>query len=366
MRHSLKTVMHRTLTAVELGYRIVRGIDYQTLSQYILKINKHREIDAVLYEVSHCLKDILDYELFGFALKSGDTMDLWIDPRMYGQSFSDYVMREYGCQNADCCIHNLEKTPGVSRHNPDAVDLDNLISFKVIDGAHSARMYILPRKKMLRYHTTIIGTIISSISIALEKNLSIQQLENDAAVDPLTKCYNRRALDTFMENDIAYARRHGQELSVIMFDLDDFKMINDVHGHPAGDAVLKAVSSRVHSLVRKSDYLARYGGEEFVLVLPDTTLNNAVRLADKLRQAIEHEAISTGDTSITATASFGVASLEKKAGGSALVREADDRLYRAKTTGKNRVVPVLAPCISDKGFKSSKPAGRCGGIVQMA
>ncbi len=80
MSRNLKSMLQSAISNLEFGYRIIRGIDYATLSQYILKINKHRDIDAILKEVSHCLKDILDYELFGFALKISNSVDLWIDP----------------------------------------------------------------------------------------------------------------------------------------------------------------------------------------------------------------------------------------------------------------------------------------------
>ena len=281
-------------------------------------------------------------------------MDLWIDPRIYGSQFKRFVIEDYGCQNIDCTIHNFENKTKENRHISDIVDMNNLISYVVTDGTYSARLYILPQKKMLLHHNVIINTIISSINIALEKNLNIQQLENAAAIDPLTFCYNRRALDTFIESDIAFAKRHGIELSVIMFDLDNFKKINDVYGHLAGDAVLKAISSLIPSLVRKSDYLVRYGGEEFVLVLPDSTLYNAVQVAHKIRIMIDNNRVQFDGKSIAVSASFGVAGLENKQEGSCLLQEADERLYRAKSLGKNNVVPSLLPCFADKHFVSHK------------
>ncbi|NTW65872.1 MAG: GGDEF domain-containing protein [Nitrospirae bacterium] len=203
---------------------------------------------------------------------------------------------------------------------------------------------------MLDYHDTIISTIVDSISIALEKNLSRTLLENAAAIDPLTNCYNRRALDSFIENDIAYAQRNRKDLSIIMLDIDNFKGINDTYGHLAGDAVLREISTMLPTLVRKSDYLARYGGEEFVLVLPDSSLYHAVQLADKIRKTIERRSVRFEDKSITFTASFGVACLENKTDRVSLLKEADERMYRAKATGKNRVVPSLLPCFADRSF----------------
>jgi diguanylate cyclase (GGDEF)-like protein len=137
-----------------------------------------------------------------------------------------------------------------------------------------------------------------------------------------------------------------------MLDLDNFKMINDVYGHPAGDEALRTISGLILSLVRKSDYLVRYGGEEFVLVLPHSTLYNAVQVAHKIRKMIENQRVQFEGKSIAVTASFGVAGHENKQDGYRLLREADDRLYQAKSFGKNTVVPSLLPCFADKHFIS--------------
>jgi diguanylate cyclase (GGDEF)-like protein len=350
MNQNITKLLRNTLNAIGLSYRIVRGIDYRTLSHYILKINRHKEIDAILLEVSTCLKDILEYELFGFALKNGNSMDVWIDPRAFSMPFADFIKKDFDCQNIDVNIHYFEKKTDDSSHNSDTINVNNLMSYNVIEGQKTARLYILPRKKMLNYHDSIINTIVNSLSIAVENNLCIQHLKNAAAIDSLTGCYNRRALDCFIENDFAYALRNGNDLSVIMMDIDNFKEINDVHGHPAGDVALKEISSLISSLVRRSDYVARYGGEEFIIILPDTNLYSAVQLADKIRKKIEGLTISCKQHSFALTASFGVAGRERKPNAESLVREADDRLYKAKSLGKNTVVPSMLPCFADRNF----------------
>jgi len=343
-------VMKEAASVLKLGYKMARGIDYKTLSDYILKINKYKNIDDMLYEASKCLKDILDLELFGFVLKKDAAMDVWLRPRAHTSLFINALSREFNGQNIVYTVHRFEEETPERCHNNDMFDFDNVISYRVIENDFISRLYILPKRKMLDYHDSVVGTIISSISIALEKILSIKQLENAATIDPLTTCYNRRALDSFIASDIFYAQRYGTDLSVIMIDIDDFKSINDLYGHHAGDAVLKDICTLLPSLVRKSDYLARYGGEEFVLVLPDTTLYSAVHLAEKLRSKIETHNIDLGGRRIKITASFGVASLENKTDGSSLLREADEKLYKAKATGKNCVVPSRLPCITDATF----------------
>ena len=348
----LKNLLNQVVTAATLAYRTVRGIDYQILSRYILKINQHADIDSVLLEISRCLKDILGYELFGFALKKGCNMDVWIDPRRFGTQFSDVVARDFESQKNGFLVHHLTDTEPENSHNYDRFDINNLISYKVIDNDCVARLYILPKKNILSHHDTIISIIIQSLNLALDKNLCIQQLEHAAALDPLTDCYNRRALCNFITSDIAYAQRNGGNLSVIMFDLDNFKEINDLHGHMAGDSVLREISALIRGNIRRSDYIARYGGEEFLLVLPDTNLYFAVQLADKLRKKIEGYTVRHSGQTLTLTASFGVASLENKRDVNSLLREVDERLYKAKSIGKNNVVPSLLPCFADRTFVS--------------
>jgi len=350
MFNKTQKVVKDAASVLKLGYKIARGFDYKTLNKYVLKINQYGSIDDMLCEASKCLKDILDFELFGFVIKKDAVMDVWLKPQAHTSPFINSLMREFSGQNIVCTVHHFDEETTEECHNNDDIDIDNVISYKIIENDYISRLYILPKRKMLYYHDSIVGTIISSISIALEKILSIKKLENAATLDPLTTCYNRRALDSFIASAIFYAQRYGTDLSVIMIDIDNFKSINDLYGHHAGDAVLKDICTLLPSLVRKSDYLARYGGDEFVFVLPDTTLYSAVHLAEKLRCKIEMHSIDLGSRRIAITASLGVASLENKPNGSSLLREADEKLYEAKAVGKNCVVPNLLPCIAGTTF----------------
>jgi diguanylate cyclase (GGDEF)-like protein len=360
-----KKIMKEAVATLQLGYRITRGIDYRTLSAYILKINRCKDIDDILIEASRCLKDILDYELFSFILKNGTSLDLWIEPRAHTTLFIEFLRKEFNGQIIDCNVHGLNEKTGVNCHNFDTIDTSSIMSYLIMENNFISRLYILPKRNVRKCHSTIVNAIIGSISIALENALNINQLRTAATVDPLTNCYNRRALDSFITSDILYAKRYGTALSAIMIDLDDFKKINDVHGHQAGDAVLKDICTLLPSLVRKSDYLARYGGEEFVLVLPDTTLYSAVRLR-KTQKKIEMHETRLSDKSIRVTASFGVASLENKPDGCSLLRAADERLYKAKAIGKNCVVPDLLPCFTDRTFMSKDRAHKYANTVRVA
>jgi diguanylate cyclase (GGDEF)-like protein len=167
------------------------------------------------------------------------------------------------------------------------------------------------------------------------RNLAIAEIR--AATDALTGLPNARALRDNLVRMIAQASRSGLHLSAILCDLDHFKEINDVYGHEKGDEALAAASAVLRGALRESDLAGRYGGEEFLILLPDTPLEGAMMLAEKLRTGIELVDVPGVDRKITA--SFGVASFPADApDGTALVRTADRALYAAKASGRNCVV----------------------------
>lgn len=157
--------------------------------------------------------------------------------------------------------------------------------------------------------------------------------------DPLTGLFNRRALEERARREVLLAQRTGRPLSLVLFDVDDFKAINDTHGHKAGDRVLQALARAIGQGVRGHDIVARYGGEEFLVLLPDTDGDRAVELAERLRQALRGLGLAESGQPVPVAASFGVASLgEPEEDWDGLVVAADRALYRAKQAGKNRVV----------------------------
>lgn len=172
----------------------------------------------------------------------------------------------------------------------------------------------------------------------LEKNeATLQAL---AARDGLTGLYNHRTFYTMLDDELARARRFERPLSLLMLDIDHFKRVNDTHGHQAGDVVLKGLSKLLGRLARAVDRVCRYGGEEIAIILPETGLDGAACIADRMRAAVEAEAFEFGHgTSIRVTVSIGVASWPTHADNAqSLVAAADSALYTAKQAGRNRVV----------------------------
>lgn len=155
--------------------------------------------------------------------------------------------------------------------------------------------------------------------------------------DGLTLVANKRHFLEFLEREIARATRHGRPLSLVMFDLDRFKSVNDRYGHLAGDHVLKAVASLVTGKVRRDELLARYGGEEFAVVLPETSLDAAALFCERIRGEIENATFDFDGEPLRATVSLGVTELSPADTLESLVARADARLYEAKQKGRNRV-----------------------------
>jgi two-component system cell cycle response regulator len=165
-----------------------------------------------------------------------------------------------------------------------------------------------------------------------------------ALVDPLTAMNNRRFMEMHLAAQLDQAAHKGRPLSLMILDIDHFKAVNDCFGHDAGDAVLKQFAQRVKKAVRGSDLVCRLGGEEFVVVMPETSLETAARVAERLRAAIELEEfkIDAGGRTIAVTASIGLAERGQDANADALLRRADKALYRSKNSGRNRVSATAA------------------------
>ncbi len=157
-------------------------------------------------------------------------------------------------------------------------------------------------------------------------------------MDGLTQIYNRRYFEEALEREVSRSRRYERSLSLVMFDVDHFKQVNDRYGHLAGDHVLKQLASTLKTKLRREDVFARYGGEEFGLLLPEVDPEGARRLAEKVRRLVEKQHFEFDKNVIPVTVSLGVAMLEPEHRDSlGLKRAADGKLYEAKAAGRNRV-----------------------------
>ncbi|MDP1824530.1 MAG: GGDEF domain-containing protein [Archangium sp.] len=157
-------------------------------------------------------------------------------------------------------------------------------------------------------------------------------------VDGLTQVFNRRYFEDAIERELSRSRRYTRPLSLVLLDIDHFKKINDTYGHLAGDAVLKEMALTVRARTRREDVFARFGGEEFALLLPEVDQKGAAHLAEKARKLVEKHTFIFDGEDIAVTMSAGVATVQKKnESHTELIRRADEKLYEAKSAGRNRV-----------------------------
>lgn len=166
-----------------------------------------------------------------------------------------------------------------------------------------------------------------------------EALRIQATRDPITGLWNHAAIVEALQRELARVSRERQPLAVVMIDLDHFKRVNDTYGHLVGDAVLREAARRLSTAIRSYDAIGRYGGEEFLIVFPNCTRDDAVRRAERLRLALCQEPIHVPQATVSVSASFGVAAIENPfpTDGDILLHAADEALYAAKRSGRNRV-----------------------------
>jgi diguanylate cyclase (GGDEF)-like protein len=315
--------------------------DHKRLTNYIITINQKESTEEILNELSDCLKDILNYRLFAFVIQKKSDVDIWLDPRIYKQSLEEVVIKDFNVQDKSM-LNYLNYTVSDEDNNEDKrISMEKLSSYEINEDDYLARIYILPQKGLFDFYDDEIDMIIKTTQTAISRQIDMQKLADAAATDPLTQCYNRREFENQLTRHISNATRHNKELSVFMFDLDHFKAINDTYGHQSGDTVLKSVSALVKNNIRTADVLSRYGGEEFIAILPETSKEKAIELANRIRENIADRRIKVNGDEIRATASFGVTSLKESPNMHQLVADADAMMYKAKLNGRNIVMPGL-------------------------
>jgi diguanylate cyclase (GGDEF)-like protein len=216
-----------------------------------------------------------------------------------------------------------------------------------LDGRESGVLFLTPKEADFSDEARELAHWLGTqASIALENARLHRLVERQANTDGLTELPNRRHFEEALEAEISRAERFGGSLALILADLDDFKQVNDRYGHQAGDDVLQTFADILRTTVREIDLPSRYGGEEFAVLLPQTDLDGAHELAERLRRALAARPMSTHPGGLVAvTASFGVAAFPDAPTPAALFASADEALYRAKRAGKNCVVSADAGTI---------------------
>ena len=196
----------------------------------------------------------------------------------------------------------------------------------------------------------IIDAAATLLAVSVKNAQLFRDVKENSVRDALTGCFTRGHSLEVIDAELRRARRSQTPVSLIMFDLDHFKEVNDRHGHLCGDAVLAAVGKRMKEVLRGSDLRCRYGGEEFLVLLPETPLHGARRVADTLRREIAERPMPWSGEALTITASFGIAqTMPGEVNVQAVIARADQALYRAKDDGRNcvRIAAESATLVAD-------------------
>ncbi len=259
------------------------------------------------------------------------------DPRQFGKR---YVLREKVTIGRGNDANIVLDNDSVSRRHCEIVSRG--AGWAVVDSNSTNGTYVngdlvrdrlLARGDQIKIGDTIVK-YLSGSDVEAQYHETIHEL---AIKDGLTNIHNKRYLMESLEREIPRAARHQRPLSLILFDIDFFKKINDTFGHLAGDYVLKELASLVRQRLRPDDILGRYGGEEFCAVLPETPLVGAGAIAADLRRRVEENPFVFEGERIVVTISVGAAELSPGQDATAFIKAADEKLYEAKRTGRNRV-----------------------------
>jgi len=203
----------------------------------------------------------------------------------------------------------------------------------------------------------ILEAAAALLAVSVKNAQLFREVKENSVRDSLTGCFTRGHSLDVIDSELRRARRSQTPVTLIMFDLDHFKDVNDRHGHLCGDAVLSAVGKRMKDVLRGSDLKCRYGGEEFLVLLPETPLHGARRVAETLRKEIAERPVPWAGEVLTVTASFGLAqTLPGEVNVQAVIARADQALYRAKDDGRNcvRIAAETATLISDESNRTNR------------
>jgi len=196
---------------------------------------------------------------------------------------------------------------------------------------------IMRRQRFDDKEIKLLESLLCSLIYPLRNATLYNQALKMAITDPLTKTNNRTSFNESLQREVKLSHRNARHLSIIFFDIDHFKAINDTYGHECGDIALASAANCIKEAVRGSDMVFRYGGEEFVILLSDTNIDGAIAMAERIRCNIENHTIAYGMNILKLTASLGVSSLKGNDTDDSLIKRADDAMYAAKENGRNQV-----------------------------
>ena len=208
----------------------------------------------------------------------------------------------------------------------------------IVAGQPVGVLGVASEPQLTEHQRRVLTAAAALLAVSLKNAELFHEVHENSVRDSLTGCFNRKHALEVMDGELRRSRRSGLPLSLLMFDLDHFKRINDRHGHLCGDAVLASIGTRMNAVLRGSDLKCRWGGEEFLVLLPDTPMVGAKRVAETLRREIEEHPVRWNDQAVVVTASVGLTAIVPgETDIKEIIGRADAALYGAKHSGRNCV-----------------------------
>lgn len=276
----------------------------------------------VLRNAYTLLRSFIEFEFFGTMLMAGQEADIHILPEADRDPKLQHSMMSVLAGGKDTAAI----IPGIESTVSDLRTTNRLYGY--------AALY--RHESFNDEERSIFSRFCSHIALTLEKISLFEEIRTLSRHDGLTGAYNHACIVGELAAEIERSKRYSSPFSVILFDVDDFKTVNDQYGHLAGDQVLKGITRIVKENLRAIDKVGRYGGEEFLVILPETSADKAIMVAERLRIAVEKAVIESDNNLIHSTVSGGVVAYTPGRQEKDLIKKADDNLYRAKKDGKNR------------------------------
>jgi len=345
MNHYMESIRKEELSIeVEERYKRERmnilELDFLKNLQHM--IGETEDYSAVLENASMLLRDFLDFKYFAVLLLQKDEVRVQVFPhfednRELLKSITSVLFKKLPHpekdQNRKVILQdNVEVTDFVVDWNGESTIFDLSTINKVYGYAGLFRDTPFETQEEL-----IFGKFCSHIALTLEKIRLFSEIKSLSIHDGMTGVSNHVHAVEEVDLEIERAKRYDGAFSLILLDVDNFKQVNDSYGHLAGDFVLRSMARLVEKNLRTIDIVGRYGGDEFIVILPQIDLDNTLIAGERLRQAVESETFLYNDKVIKLTISLGVAAYQDGKDTQALIKLADDNLYRAKKEGKNRI-----------------------------
>lgn len=288
------------------------------------------------YDVDSFDKDVLTWEN---VIHPEDYPRVMEHFEAYLNGKSEKYRIEYRCRSADGSYLWIEDVAQIVERTPDGKVARMIGAHLDIHAAKTAQDELYRQNELLRHDNATLENLVSERTAELRQlNITLQrqleEISHIASHDRLTSVYNRYMFEETLHKEISRAKRYSRPMGLVMVDVDYFKEVNDRYGHQSGDAVLRELALVLQKNLRDSDIVSRWGGEEFVVILPNTTQEQAAVIAEKLRAAIEESRFEKG---IALTCSFGVTAYREEDTVDSLFARIDRALYRAKEFERNNV-----------------------------